>query len=121
MVLGLVLDRERSGVAEIAQSDGTMAATVDTGWWATQGYDPVRAIEELGEHIAHVHLKDVKAVGEPHDTCPWGDGVVDIEACVRALLALGYSGAFSIEHEPEDHDPSEEILAMRAQLEGWLA
>ena len=43
------------------------------------------AIEELGEHVLHVHLKDVRAVGEPHETCRWGEGVVPIEECVRTL------------------------------------
>ena len=108
-------------LAKIEAGAGTMAATVDTGWWATQGYDPVRAIEELGEHVAHVHLKDVLHEGEPHDTCVWGEGVVDVEACVRALRRGGYDGAYAVEHEPEDHDPSEEIRAMRERLEGWLA
>ena len=108
-------------LAKIEQGEGTMAATVDTGWWATQGYDPVQAIEELAASIRHVHLKDVKAVGEPHDTVPWGEGIVDVEACVRALARLGYTGTLTIEHEPEDHDPGEEIRAMREQLEGWLA
>ena len=107
-------------LGKIAAGDGTMAATVDTGWWATQGYDPARAIEELGEHVAHVHLKDVLHEGEPHETCPWGEGIVDVGACVRALERIGYAGALSVEHEPEDHDPSAEIRAMREQLEGWL-
>jgi L-ribulose-5-phosphate 3-epimerase len=92
---------------------------VDTGWWATQGYDPVRAIAELDGHIAHVHLKDVLHAGEPHDTCRWGNGIVDVEACVRALERIGYSGALTVEHEPEDHDPSDEIRSMREQLEEW--
>src|SRR5919206_1382712 len=39
--------------------DGTLGTAVDTGWWGTQGYDAARAIEELGEHILCVHLKDV--------------------------------------------------------------
>ena len=97
-----------------------MAATVDTGWWATQGYDPVRAIEELAPHVAHVHLKDVLHEGEPHDTCAWGAGIVDVEACVRALARSGYCGALAVEHEPEDHDPAEEIRAMRQRLEEWV-
>jgi sugar phosphate isomerase/epimerase len=108
-------------LAKIEAGGGTMAATVDTGWWATQGYDPVRAIEELGPHVAHVHLKDVFREGEPHETCRWGEGVVDIEACVRALQRQGYAGALAVEHEPEDHDPNDEIRSMREQLEGWLA
>jgi L-ribulose-5-phosphate 3-epimerase len=107
-------------LAKIEAGDGTMAATVDTGWWATQGYDPVRAIEQLGEHVAHVHLKDVRHQGEPHETCRWGAGIVDVEACVRALQRQGYTGAFTVEHEPEDRDPSEEIRSMREQLEEWL-
>ena len=107
-------------LAKIERGGGTMGATVDTGWWGTQGYDAARAIEELGDHVLHVHLKDVLAPGEPHDTCRWGSGVVDVEACVRALRELGYAGATAIEHEPEDHDPGEECRAMREQLEGWL-
>jgi L-ribulose-5-phosphate 3-epimerase len=107
-------------LAKIEAADGAMAATVDTGWWGTQGYDAATAIEELGEHVAHVHLKDVVREGEPHETCRWGEGIVDVEACVRALQRLGYRGALTVEHEPEHHDPSEEIEAMRLQLEEWV-
>jgi L-ribulose-5-phosphate 3-epimerase len=107
-----VLDR-------IASADGALGATVDTGWWGTHGYDAARAIEELGEHVLHVHLKDVLAAGA-HETCRWGRGVVPIEECVRALQRIDYRGAISIEHEPESYDPSEDVRAMRVQLEGWL-
>lgn len=108
-------------LAKIEPGDGWLGATVDTGWGGTHGYDAARAIEELGEHVLHVHLKDVRAVGEPHETCPWGEGVVDVEACVRALQRMGYEGAYTVEHEPEDHDPSEEIRELRLRLEEWLA
>jgi sugar phosphate isomerase/epimerase len=108
-------------LAKIERGEGAFGATVDTGWWGTQGYDAAQAIEELGEHVLHVHLKDVKRLGEPHDTCRWGEGIVDVEACVRALARTGYAGALTIEHEPEDHDPSEEIRAMRDELAGWLS
>ena len=108
-------------LAKVEAGGGTIAATVDTGWWATQGYDPVRALRELEGHVAHVHLKDVLAVGEPHETCPWGEGIVDVEACVRELLRQGYDGVWTVEHEPDDHDPSAELAALRDRLEGWLA
>jgi sugar phosphate isomerase/epimerase len=100
---------------------GQLGATVDTGWWGTQGYDVPRALEELGDSILHVHLKDVLHVGEPHDTCPWGDGIVPIEECVRTLQRIGYTGAIAVEYEPETSDPTEDIRAMRAQLAEWLA
>lgn len=111
----------QDALSKIDRSGGTFAATVDTGWWGTQGYDAARAIAELGEHVLHVHLKDVRAVGEPHDTCVWGEGVVDVEACVRTLQRMRYEGALTIEHEPEDHDPSDEIAELRSRLESWLA
>jgi L-ribulose-5-phosphate 3-epimerase len=107
-------------LAKLEGLEDVFGATVDTGWWGTQGYDAAQAIEELGEHVFHVHLKDVLQVGEPHETCPWGEGVVDVEACVRALKRIGYTGVLTIEHEPEDHDPSGEIRALRTRLEGWL-
>ncbi len=49
-----------------------------------------------------------------------GSGVVDVEECVRTLARIGYEGALAVEHEPESYDPSEEVRAMRKQLEEWL-
>ena len=106
--------------AELLARMGDADACVDTGWFGTQGYDPARAIEELGDRVAHVHLKDVLALGEPHDTCRWGRGIVDVEGCVRALQRIGYDGAISVEHEPETFDPRDDLRAMREQLEEWL-
>jgi sugar phosphate isomerase/epimerase len=107
--------------AKIERGGGLFGATIDTGWWGTWGVDAARAIEELGTHVLHVHLKDVAAPGEPHESCRWGDGVVPIEECVAALRRIGYTGAISVEHEPYDHDPTDEIREMRADLERWLA
>ena len=106
---------------KIGRGEGTFGATVDTGWWATQGYHAAQAIEELGPHVLHVHLKDVLAEGEPHETCRFGDGIVDVRECVRTLERIGYEGTISIEHEPESFDPTEDIKASYATLKRWLA
>jgi L-ribulose-5-phosphate 3-epimerase len=98
---------------------GTLGVTVDTGWFGTQGFDAAAALVELAEHLFHVHLKDVRAVGA-HDTCRFGEGVVPIEACVEALGRVGYAGAISVEHEPESFDPSEDSRASRELLESLL-
>jgi L-ribulose-5-phosphate 3-epimerase len=108
-------------LAKIEAGRESMSVTVDTGWWATQGYDPARAIQELAPNVAHVHLKDVLHEGEPHQTCAWGEGIVDVEACLAALRRIDYAGHYTVEHEPEDHDPGEEIQAMRERLVEWLA
>jgi sugar phosphate isomerase/epimerase len=106
---------------DVLSKIGDNGACVDTGWFGTNGYNAPQAIEELGDRVWHVHLKDVLAVGEPHETCRWGEGIVDIEGCVRALQGIGYTGTIAVEHEPETFDPSEEIRSMREQLAGWLA
>ena len=103
----------------LGRGEGVLATTVDTGWWATQGYDPVRAIEELRDHVRHVHLKDVLAGGE-HLTCRWGEGIVDVEGCVLALQAIGYAGTLTVEHEPEDADPSDACRDMLGDLRRWI-
>jgi L-ribulose-5-phosphate 3-epimerase len=104
----------------IGDASDVLGVAVDTGWWATHGYDPVQAIHDLRERTFYVHLKDVSHVGEPHLTCAHGAGIVDIPACVDALLAGGYAGALSVEHEPYDHDPTAECAQMRMALEARL-
>ena len=89
----------------------SLGAAVDTGWWATQGYDPVDAIRELSDRLFHVHLKDVEEPGT-HISCMHGEGCARIADCVDALLQLGYTGAVSLEHEPYDRDPTAECARM---------
>jgi sugar phosphate isomerase/epimerase len=112
---------EKSPADVLASLPSFAGACVDTGWFGTQGYPAPQAIEELGGRVFHVHLKDVLALGEPHETCRWGEGIVDIEGCVRALQRIAYDGTIVVEHELETFDPSDDIRSMREQLEGWLA
>ena len=107
-------------LAKIGDAADVLGTAVDTGWYATQGYDPVRAIVELGDRILHVHLKDVEAEGT-HVTCKYGTGCAAIAQCVDALVALGYHGALSVEHEPYDFDPTDECTEMLAMLRAQLA
>lgn len=107
-------------LAEISDDGGgRIGTTVDTGWWGTQGYDAAHAIDELAQHIMHVHLKDVLAPGA-HESCRYGRGCVPIEPCVRTLQRLGYAGGISIEHEPGLIDPTEDCIADLAMLRAWL-
>jgi sugar phosphate isomerase/epimerase len=102
--------------AAIGTESHVLGAAVDTGWWATQGYDPVKAIHELSGRLFHVHLKDVEEPGT-HVTCMHGEGCARISDCVDALLALGYSGPVSIEHHSFTRDPGPECGLALAQIE----
>ena len=93
---------------------------VDTGWFGTHNYDAVAALRVLAPRLFHVHLKDVLAPGA-HDTCRYGRGCVPIEACVRTLVDLGYTGGISIEHEPDHYNPNEDVVANLAMVKAWLA
>jgi L-ribulose-5-phosphate 3-epimerase len=102
-------------LALIGDAEDVLGATVDTGWWATHGYDAVDALAELRERLFHVHLKDVERSGE-HVTCLHGTGIVDIDRCVEVLVASRYDGPLSVEHEPYDRDPVSECVLMRESL-----
>ena len=94
-------------------------ACVDTGWFATFNIDASEAVRELGKSVFHVHPKDIKAAGA-HETCALGDGIVNIPAVISALREIGYDGYLSIEHEPEYHDPMEDVKKSLSRLREWL-
>jgi sugar phosphate isomerase/epimerase len=104
-------ERTPADVLAAIGDESSLGAAVDTGWWATQGYDPVDAIRELSDRLFHVHLKDVEEPGT-HISCMHGEGCARIADCVDALVELGYSGALTIEHEPFDRDPTAECARM---------
>lgn len=99
--------------------DGTLGATLDTGCFATQGYDAAQAVLDLAGRLVHVHLRDVLAPGS-EVSCRFGQGCVPLEACVRNLRQIDYRGPISIEHNPEDFDPTEDCRASLAMLRAWL-
>lgn len=99
---------------------GRVGTALDTGWYASHGYDVVRAVEELRGHILHVHLKDVYP-GEEHVNCGYGQGCVPLREVVTALQRTGFSGVISVENHNLDHNPDDELVEGRALLERWLS
>ena len=99
--------------------DGALGAALDTGCFATQGYDAAQAVNDLAGRLVHVHLRDVLAPGSDV-SCRFGQGCVPLKACVRNLRQIEYRGPISIEHNPEDFDPSEDCRASLALLHAWL-
>jgi sugar phosphate isomerase/epimerase len=106
--------------ATIGSYGEVIGVAQDIGFWPRFGYDAIQATWDLKDHLFHMHLKQVRQVGEAWDTCAYDDGVNDIPGVLAALKEIGYSGALSIEHEPHDHDPSAEVARSLAMLQGWL-
>jgi L-ribulose-5-phosphate 3-epimerase len=96
-----------------------IGACIDTGWFATQGGNAAEIVKALQGHTVHIHLKDILAAGE-HETCTLGDGIVDIKGIIQFLKVTNYQGTLSIEHEPIDYDPTNEIKNSLFRVNQWL-
>ncbi len=99
-------------------AEGRIGTSIDTGWYATQGYDAAQAIYDLKDHLLHIHLKDVLA-GE-HINCGYGKGIVPIDRCLNALKEIGYPHDISVENHTFDHDPTDELRLALEWVKGGL-
>jgi sugar phosphate isomerase/epimerase len=65
--------------------------------------DPIDAIETLGRHIGHVHVKDATLSTRPGEEwgaeVPFGTGEVPPREFLAALKSVGYTGPLVIERE----------------------
>ena len=121
-------NHQEKSIAEIRARLGegdedVVGVALDTGWCATRKWDALAGVRELYPRIFCVHLKDVQAprpektglefIDMGHETCRLGDGVVPARAVLQELRERGFRGPISIEHEPEQFDPSSEIRESR--------
>ncbi len=79
---------------------------LDTGNSWLGGSEPLDYVKTFGKRIRHVHWKDMPAemeakrgtmMGTGMTAIPLGDGVVGIEAIVKALLEIGFDGPTTLE------------------------
>ncbi len=82
--------------------------------------DPIEALRQLGPHVRSVHCKDAAASDQPGVTwgqeVPLGEGDVGMEAYLKTLAEIGYTGPLTIEREiPED--PARQKAEIGAALE----
>jgi L-ribulose-5-phosphate 3-epimerase len=86
--------------------------------------DPVEAVEHLGRHIRHVHIKDAVASDRPGvewgKEVAFGEGEVDGTEFLRALLDVGYDGPLVIEREAGEQR-LDDLRAAVAKLQALLA
>jgi len=110
----------RRALAAIEEREG-FGINFDPSHLAHQFLDPALFVEEFGERIHHVHIKDSRKrldgrrsilashldFGDPDrgwDFVSPGHGDVDFEALIRALNRIGYAGPLSIEWEDAGMD-----------------
>lgn len=91
---------------------------IDTGHALRSGEDPVRWVEEFGERVHDIHLKDVK------DRIKWailGQGDLRLGDFFRALSAQRYAGIVALEYEEKPEDPTSDIEACLRAVRTTLA
>ncbi len=97
-------------LAVIGDYGDLIGARVDTGWFATQGYQAHEALNHLKDYLFYVHLKDVKEVDQ-HRTTELNKGIIDVNSCINVLKVHNYIGFLSIENEAADRNPTNECIA----------
>ena len=78
---------------------------IDTGHFDASNVDMMKLIEEMGDRVNHIHIKENKGYGKKEFT-RFGEGVTDNDAVINAMVARGYEGFITIELSPEigEHD-----------------
>jgi sugar phosphate isomerase/epimerase len=66
-----------------------------------QGEDPIRLVEEIGDRIAHAHMKDGSGRFPDFAFPPLGRGLIDFPALIGKLRQAGYDGTLSVEYEAQ--------------------
>jgi sugar phosphate isomerase/epimerase len=75
---------------------------LDTGHFAASGVDIMEIIDEFSHRIVHVDLKDCARSGEDRFV-PFGEGIVDFDRSLDALVQRAYRGFVVIEYPRSDH------------------
>ncbi|GHV66865.1 xylose isomerase [Spirochaetia bacterium] len=127
----------------IDQTHGGVGVNLDpANFVMVTGVDPVEAVEILGKHIVHTHVKDgimkkktdpkiiynIFAEGGIEDfrmsdyfiETPVGEGGVNFDAYLAALKKSGYDGFFTIEREAGEN-PEKDIGGASRFIRGKLA
>jgi sugar phosphate isomerase/epimerase len=99
-------------LAALNGRSGTMGAALDTGQFASCGYDTVEAVRKLASHLKMVHLKDIEAPGAEVNVL-LGKGIARIPDVVAELVRVSYGGLVAIENEKEG--PVEEDLRLEVE------
>ncbi len=81
----------------------------------TQEREPAAAVREFAPHLGTVAIEDMRRGSHIH--LPFGEGDMDIPACLGALEAVGFSRLVCVELSRESHRAD----TMVPQSRRWLA
>jgi sugar phosphate isomerase/epimerase len=93
--------------------DLTLYVCFDPSHFLVIGEDPAKAVQTLGDRIAHFHVKDAAGRMPNFSFPPLGKGEIDFPALIEQLSAINYNGAMAVEYEAHNFgwkESEDEIL-----------
>ena len=81
--------------------------------------EPEDWIPRMAKHTRHYHIEDIAGTRVHAHMIP-GEGVIDFEPVLQAILETGYDGWVTVELYPYIDDPDEAGRKAKAYLEGVL-
>ncbi len=87
---------------------------LDMGHFDGANVDNFAVVEKFYDKVVHIDLKDTRETGI-HKVVPYGQGVTEGEAIVKAMIDKGYTGYLVIEQAPpiEGIDLTQEIIRIK--------
>lgn len=111
----------REALPFIRDMDPRVGLCVDVGHTTRTGVDIVEALEEAGDRVLDLHLKDLRDLMDRDSQCIVGEGAMPIPDIFRQLVAMGYPGYANLEYEIDALDPLPGMLRSFAYMRGVLA
>jgi inosose dehydratase len=93
----------------------------DIGHTARSGVDPAASIEQFGDRLLDVHIKDETAADAKGSATEVGRGVINIPQVLRTLIKINYAGIVSFEYEKLENDPLPGLAESVGYVRGVLA
>ena len=107
-------DKAIDTLSAIKNHSPLIGACVDTGHVIRSGEKPHEVIEQMGDRVHALHLKDWKLGGDEQIL---GEGDMDMVAVARVLGDLAFSGPIVMEYENSPENP---VPEMKIGLANWI-
>jgi inosose dehydratase len=106
---------------KIKDLDKRIGLCNDIGHTIRAGVDPAASIEQFGDRLLDVHIKDESAAAAQGKPVEVGRGVIDIPQVLRTLIKIDYTGIVSFEYEKDESDPLPGLAESVGYVRGVLA
>jgi sugar phosphate isomerase/epimerase len=111
----------RDALPIIRDMDPRVGLCVDLGHTTRTGVNIVEALEEAGDRVLDVHVKDLRDLLVAESQCVVGEGAMPFPDIFRQLVAMEYAGHVNLEYEIDARDPLPGMLRSFAYMRGVLA